>query len=380
MINLDIETNIISLMMLVTLYFSLRNQTNRHELINRLFITLILLTITIIFFDSFQIAFDGSATVLGGIILKVATFIYFLMHPIIPMAWLIYLDYHIFKNAKRIYRIIMIFSPIFIAHSLLVILSINGNYIYYIDGANNYSRGNLLWITSALLYGIIVVSAIVVIHNRSKIAKNELLPLILFSLPPAFGGVLQLAEPGLTIIWPSVGISLLIVYIYIQSKLVTTDYLTGLFNRREYDNKLSMLKQQKPKNLKMSGMVVDIDDFKAINDTYGHNIGDEALVNLGKILKSCVRKDDFVARLGGDEFTVVIMNQDKKALLDIISRVKFNLDIFNATGDHDYEINVSIGFDIYNPDIHGTIDKFFIHLDKKMYEMKNKNKNIKKQV
>ena len=98
MLNLDIETNIISIMMLLTLFFSLSNQTNRHELINRIFIALLHLTIAIIIFDSFQIAFDGSSTAFGGVVLQVSTFIYYFMNPIIPLVWLIYLDFHIFKS------------------------------------------------------------------------------------------------------------------------------------------------------------------------------------------------------------------------------------------------------------------------------------------
>ncbi len=374
MINLDIETNLISIMMLITLFFSLSNLTNRHELINRIFIALLHLTIVIIIFDSLLIVFDGNITAIGRIISQVSIFIYFFLHPFVPLLWLIYLDYHIFKNIKRIRKIIYMSLPLLIGYTVLVIMSIKGNYIYHIDSANIYSRGPLIWITPTLLFSLVITSAIVVIYNRSKIMKNEVLPLVLFSLPPTFGAILQFTSPGLTIVWPSVAISLLIVYIYIQSKLVTTDYLTGLFNRREYDNRVSMLKQHKIKNFKMSGIVIDIDNFKLINDTYGHNIGDKALVNLGSILKSSVRKDDFVARLGGDEFTVVIMNQDEHALRDIISRVKFNLDIFNATGEHEYEINISIGYDTYNPEMHGSVDKFFIHLDHKMYEMKKRNK------
>jgi len=380
MISLNIQTNLISIMMLLTLYFSLSNQTNKREMINRIFIAVLFFTFAILILDSFQIAFDGNTTAFGGVISQVSTFGYFLLHPFIPLLWLIYLDYHIFKNTKRIQKIIYITLPLVIGHTILVILSTMGNYLYYIDSANNYFRGRLFWITPLFLYLITVISAVIVILNRSRIMKNEVLPLILFSLPPAFGGMLQLISPGLTLVWPSVAISLLIVYIYVQSKLVTTDYLTGLFNRREYDNRISMLSKQKPKNIKMSGMVVDIDDFKSINDTYGHNVGDEALVNLGKLLKASIRKDDFVARLGGDEFTVVILNQDEDALKDIICRINFNLDIFNATGEHPYEINVSIGSDIYKPEIHETIEKFFIHLDHKMYDVKNKHKSKKEQV
>ena len=173
MINLEIQTNIFAIVMLLTLYLSLENQTNRHELVNRLFIALVHLTITIIIFDSFQITFDGDPTVTGGILLQISTFVYFFMNPIIPLVWLIYLDHHIFKSLKHIYKIIFISSPFFIIHTILAVLSIKGDYLYYIDNANNYFRGRFLWVTTAFLYGVVVISALVVILNRKKIKQNE---------------------------------------------------------------------------------------------------------------------------------------------------------------------------------------------------------------
>jgi len=375
MYNLSIETNIISMMMLLTLFISLRKQTNRHEFINRIFIFLLMFNMVLMFFDSLEVVFDGNPTVWGSIILKVSTFVYYFLNPIIPLVWVFYIDYHIFKSSKKLKRIFYTSLPFLLVHLFFIIMSTTGSgYIYYIDSANNYSRGPLLWITIVITYGLVIAATVMVIIFRKRIRKDEVLPLILFALPPAFAAIIQLANPGMTIIWPSVTISLLIVYIYIQSKLTTTDYLTGLFNRREYDNRVIMLNQHKNKNLKMSGIVVDIDNFKVINDTYGHNVGDHTLIYLSQILKDSVRKDDFVARLGGDEFSIMLFNQDQNALNEIVNRIEMNIKAFNATETAPYQINISIGYGEFQSDRFETIEKFFIFLDHKMYEAKQLNK------
>ncbi|MFH0766701.1 MAG: GGDEF domain-containing protein [Bacillota bacterium] len=374
MYHLDIETNIISIMMLFTLYFSLHKQVNKQEFINRIFITLLCFNALILFIDSFQISFNGNSTVIGGSILGVSTFFYYFLNPIIPLIWIFYIDLHIFKEIKRLYKIFYITLPLLLVHLFFLIMSTTGNYIYYIDASNNYARGNLFWITPALTFGLVFVSLAMIIINRTKIKKNEVLPFLLFAVPPTFAGVIQIAVPGLSIIWPSVTISILIVYIYIQSKLTITDYLTGLFNRREYDNCISILEHNKNKNYLMGGIAIDIDNFKNINDSYGHSVGDQALINLSSILKASVRQDDFVARVGGDEFTIIVFNSNKQTLVEIVDRIEENMKILNSSGEYPYQMILSIGYDIYLADQFESIEKFFIHLDRKMYESKRIHK------
>ncbi|MBN2299817.1 MAG: GGDEF domain-containing protein [Acholeplasmataceae bacterium] len=377
MYNLDIETNVISIFMLFTIYFSLHKQVNKQEFINRLFITLVWLNILILIIDSFQVFFDGVNTTLGSYALQISTGVYYFLNPIIPLFWLIYVDFHIFRNRKRLFHIFYISLPILLLHTTFIIMSISSDFIYRIDSVNNYFRGQYFWVSPVISFSFVAVSTAFILVFRKKIKKNEFLPLLLFALPPVIASVFQISMPGVTIIWPSMTISIMIVYIHIQSRLTTTDYLTGLFNRREYENQLSLLEKNKGKNFKMGGIVCDIDDFKDINDNFGHHVGDEALIVLGNILKDIVRKDDFVARLGGDEFSIVIMDQDNKSLKDIVDRIEDKLRIFNQTEDHLYQIKISVGYDVYQAETYETIEKFFIHLDHKMYEAKKINKHIK---
>jgi len=93
--------------------------------------------------------------------------------------------------------------------------------------------------------------------------------------------------------------------------LSVTDPLTGLYNRRHFDGQLEViLADHLPKNMPVCLLLIDIDGFKFINDTYGHPFGDEVLRTTAQLLKQLVRRNDYIARLAGDEFAMVLKNTD----------------------------------------------------------------------
>ncbi|WP_019516791.1 GGDEF and EAL domain-containing protein [Sphingomonas sp. Mn802worker] len=120
----------------------------------------------------------------------------------------------------------------------------------------------------------------------------------------------------------------------------TTDPLTGLLNRRGLDQRLAAL----PADLACGVMLVDLDGFKQVNDTLGHDAGDAILVEVGDRLRGSVRRDDLVARLGGDEFAVVLVGADIGKLESLAARTVTVLQgRFDACGDSGLDVGASIG-------------------------------------
>ncbi|SDC27752.1 PAS domain S-box-containing protein/diguanylate cyclase (GGDEF) domain-containing protein [Paenibacillus sp. CF095] len=123
--------------------------------------------------------------------------------------------------------------------------------------------------------------------------------------------------------------------------LASTDLLTGLKNRRFFQEKMLeslILFQQKQRNFSL--LVVDIDHFKSINDTYGHPIGDLVLGNLAGLLQSLSRSTDVVARYGGEEFVIILPNCEEEQAIGIAERYRSQV----ALADWgEYNITVSIG-------------------------------------
>jgi len=153
------------------------------------------------------------------------------------------------------------------------------------------------------------------------------------------------------------------------------DDLTGLYNRRGF----SALAQQELKkaNRMKRGMLLlfaDVDDLKKINDSFGHQEGDLALIDTANILKETFRDPDIIARIGGDEF-VVLATETSASSADILTaRLKERLKAANRKETRRYELSISIGIVQYNPEQPCSIDELLAQADKLMYEQK-RNKN-----
>ncbi len=148
------------------------------------------------------------------------------------------------------------------------------------------------------------------------------------------------------------------------------DDLTGLFNRR------GLLKQAAPyfdfarrQSEKLLLLFIDLDGMKRINDEFGHNEGDNALISTATILNRSFRSSDIIARLGGDEFTVVVTDLTASKD-DAISRLNENLKAYNATVAPGHELAFSIGVATLEPERMACFEDLLVQADQAMYEQK----------
>jgi len=126
-------------------------------------------------------------------------------------------------------------------------------------------------------------------------------------------------------------------------KLASCDPMTGVYNRGSFDKFLNNELQMKGRyKAPLSLLMLDIDDFKVINDSYGHQAGDQVLISLANILKEVTREVDKVCRYGGDEFIVILPNTTKKQCETLRQRIKDMIEYEN-TIDGNVKFKVSIG-------------------------------------
>lgn len=133
--------------------------------------------------------------------------------------------------------------------------------------------------------------------------------------------------------------------------IATHDALTGLLNRHELEHYFEELKESFIKHLKpFSLILIDLDRFKAVNDTYGHNLGDDLLVLISERLKQ-IYKDHFVARLGGDEFIILLRNVSSETeLIKYVIKTRNDITNIKTIQNKPIDIGASIGFSMYPKD------------------------------
>lgn len=173
---------------------------------------------------------------------------------------------------------------------------------------------------------------------------------------------------------------LIVFIIYIINKkirnkleiLSTTDALTKVKNRNMYNEALCFeLELNKRARNNTAFLFLDIDSFKDINDTYGHDSGDLVLKELVLILGVTIRKTDMLFRIGGEEFVIFLKEIKKEKLEKLANKIRLQVQNFDSKINHKFTI--SIGATMFNPD--DTKDTIFKRVDKALYQSKNTGKN-----
>jgi diguanylate cyclase (GGDEF)-like protein len=158
--------------------------------------------------------------------------------------------------------------------------------------------------------------------------------------------------------------------------LAQYDQLTGLVNRTLFRDRLvHAMARSKRKDQPLGVMLLDLDRFKSVNDTLGHDVGDSLLQAVAERLRSCVREVDTIARMGGDEFTAILEGVSGDADVAVVAkRVIESLSAPFALGTHRLSIGVSIGVTLY-PSDDQNIDGLLKHADAAMYRAKQRGGN-----
>lgn len=159
-------------------------------------------------------------------------------------------------------------------------------------------------------------------------------------------------------------------------KLSITDGLTQLFNSRHFYSQLKgEIERFNRYGHKLSLLLLDIDNFKDFNDTYGHLEGDKILVQLGRVIKSCLRKMDTAYRYGGEEFTIILPGTHGEEARTVAERLRAAVaaEDFTCGKVSDLEITISIGVTQYRQD--EEISSFVQRADKAMYQSKQAGRN-----
>ncbi len=350
----------------------MRSNTKKVKFAARLFYFILGSTALIMMTDILRIALNGS----NGFLLReshiVVTAIHFLLSSLPYMLWSIYVDFYIHRNRRQTRKRVPIFAIPAAVSIVLSLYSLSNKGIFFIDANNIYHRSHLHLANVTVYFAYFFGTYVQMLLNKKYIRKTDFYTLLLFGVVPIILGMLQLVDTSKSFIWLGISISALLIYLNIQNSKINEDYLTGLYNRRQLDRYLDSSIRELDKNDLLFMILADIDSFKKINDTYGHVEGDRALKYTAKLLTSTFRADDFIARYAGDEFVIIAKLEDKATADTLIHRLRNNFTEFNTMNFLPYDIQISLGYDLYNPEITRNSEEFIRHIDELMYQEKKK--------
>lgn len=160
---------------------------------------------------------------------------------------------------------------------------------------------------------------------------------------------------------------------YKLENLCSIDDLTGLYNRRFIINRLNdEIKLSNRYRENLSIIILDIDNFKEINDSLGHLVGDKILVQTAKVIEKSLRDTDYVGRIGGEEFIVILPKTDLEQAYLCAERIRKNI-FEHKYKDYNKKVSISGGISCY--DYKQTVEEIMRNADSLLYKAKNRGRN-----
>ncbi|MCR4644476.1 MAG: GGDEF domain-containing protein [Oscillospiraceae bacterium] len=369
-----IVTNCIGFTILVVLLISSHLVRQRRTEGDRLVTLVISLTAISCLVEMFTFIIDGQSYAGVRILSKLCNSWLYAANVTLAFLWTVYADLQLYRDRERIrkyYRFVAIPAIICV---LLLIPNYWLGFYFRIDEQNLYHRelGGYLFYIPMLLY--LGYSVVLRYHAFRKHGRNEFFPIWLFIVPILLGASAQVVIYGISTGWCSVAIGLVGMWMGQQNEMSYLDPLTRLYNRNYLDQFLIGAKQRK---LTVGGLMLDLDDFKAINDRFGHSTGDEALVETAHILREAATKDTVLVRFAGDEFIVLQKNDDPAELQKAEDRIRAELERFNQTSQKPYQLSFSIGQSMFRCDADASADQFLSQMDERMYFEKRQKKQVR---
>lgn len=371
-----LQINLIPILALIIMRFS-TERTLSYSWRNRALRFMMVLLAVIMALNMAAWIINGQQFIGARTLLWICNIGYFALLEFMAYLWFLYVR-DILSNGigQRGIRVLPPAIPLLVLLAILLTSPWTGA-IFHFDENNYYVRGSLFLMHTAVTMFYVVCASVWALVRCGKETqedrRNEFRWLACFAILPVFGGVLQVLFYGLELLLPFTVASLLMVYINVQQKQVTRDALTGLNNRRRLDEYLQELEEQNWGTDSCHLMLIDVNRFKKINDTYGHVTGDQVLKLIADQIKKVFGDScSFLARYGGDEFVIILKGQSDKEVATDIQMLREGISRMNWGDGSPWKISVSVGCARYGEVPMHSVNELVKLADSRMYEEKNK--------
>ncbi|MCR5666568.1 MAG: GGDEF domain-containing protein [Eubacterium sp.] len=371
-----IEIDVVALVILVVLLINISIRTAYFE--NEiLFRGCILVTIVSILSDIFATGLERT-TFTGAVELNyILDNIYFISSLAIAYIFLGYIITVIHPGIKiSSYQVQLMHIPFYV-FSAICISSYKTGWIFTISEANVYARGTLHFLHPTIAGAMLLVAFFYALYHfrKGNLPIDTGIYLVLLPIFPMAGVILRGLVRGSNVIWAACAIGLFLVFNSGQNSMIMLDSLTRLNNRGRAEQYLAYQWEKIQPGKELFSVMIDLNCFKSINDTYGHHVGDQAIKEFAQVLKRVGRsKDLFLARLGGDEFLILAELDEGGSMEPVMGQIREELGKVNSDGNRQYKLICSMGVAsaTYEQTKQMTADDLVIAADEKMYEQKER--------
>lgn len=285
------------------------------------------------------------------------------------LLWCLYVNLRIYRNFKKISeKMAVVMIPWMIEVIMVLGNLIKPGIMFKVSADNVYQRtgGALAGYITLVIY--LAYSLYMVYHSRKQGVNLSYFPVFYFVCICFAGVLIQLVFYGVTSSWLITAVTLIFTQMQSYAENIYMDELSGLYNRRYLKAVLAKRKNTDANSL--YGIMMDVNDFKYINDSFGHSMGDKAISTMGNILFKSIPDAGIAIRYARDEFIVLLTDADKACVLATINEINKNISRFNDSKAEPFELSVSMGYAEFGKDDNAEV--FLRNMDDKMYEEKRR--------
>ena len=302
-----------------------------------------------------------------------ATAITFLLLPAIGAEWYQYIRSVLVAEERiRMNRLTYVANALAAVGIIAVLLTPITSWVYSFDSAGVYHRGDYFILPASVTFLILIVTDAFLLTQVHSIERYSIRMLGAFPIPAFIGAAFAIVIPDVPWIPLGFSVSVVALFAHIQNTGMGRDYLTGLHNRKKLEELMEERLERARGGHPFAAIMMDLDDFKLINDTLGHSVGDIALAETARLLQRSVRAGDAIARFGGDEFFVLLDLDSDEELQMVVDRINEEERLF-AEKDNRFVLQLSKGYDFFDANRFASIAEFETHLDELMYEEKQRH-------
>jgi diguanylate cyclase (GGDEF)-like protein len=369
----SLNTILSSCFILILIIADYLRRYNTDPFQRKLYIGVLVFTFIAVISDFLQFFLSGKPGKIVCHLLYMLNNSYFIFQNLAYYFVVVFIDYLAYKDMVRTKKFILVVSLILSAHAVILTLNVPLGFYFVISEDNFFVRGDKYYIRLIISYFAVILAIGDIIVSSKHLKQSQVYLIVFFAILSGTGAALDLILNTGNLIWPCLCAAFLYFYFFIIRADLNLDSLTGIGNRYSFDQFINKLTRQNTKQ-SYSIIMMDMNDFKKINDTYGHLEGDNALRDAAAIIKKCIRHSDFAARYGGDEF--ILAAKAEYNIEKLMERIQAAMEEQNNKNIHPYKLKISYGYDVFTTNSGQSIEEFLTRIDGLMYKHKAEQRRI----